>query len=99
MPGWAAMLDAATRRWALQLPLLTFSTTPANEYLLFIKRGLDLILSTVLIVILSPLLLALSAVFAHLPFGRADEPAKAEFQALKLETLSRAGFNDRGSQR
>lgn len=39
------------------LPLLTFSTAPENEYLLFLKRLLDLGLAAVLLVVLSPLFL------------------------------------------
>jgi exopolysaccharide biosynthesis polyprenyl glycosylphosphotransferase len=42
------------------LPLLTFSTTPANEYLLFVKRGFDLLLSAFLIVLLSPVFLVIA---------------------------------------
>lgn len=42
------------------LPLLTFSTTPANEYLLFVKRAFDLLLSSVLIVLLAPVFLAIA---------------------------------------
>jgi exopolysaccharide biosynthesis polyprenyl glycosylphosphotransferase len=43
---------------ALQdLPLLTFSTTPENDYLLFIKNVFDVMLATLLIIVLSPLLL------------------------------------------
>ncbi len=39
------------------LPLLTFSTTPENDYLLFIKSTIDLLLASLLIVALFPLLL------------------------------------------
>ena len=47
---------------ALQgLPLLTFSTTPENDYLLFIKSTLDLLLASLLIAALSPLLLLITA--------------------------------------
>jgi exopolysaccharide biosynthesis polyprenyl glycosylphosphotransferase len=38
------------------LPLLTFSTTPENEYLLFIKNVFDVLLATFLLVVLSPFL-------------------------------------------
>ena len=38
------------------LPLLTFSTTPVNEYLLFVKRAIDLGLALLLLSLLSPLL-------------------------------------------
>lgn len=39
------------------LPLLTFSTTPENEYLLFLKRMFDVALAAALLVALSPLFL------------------------------------------
>jgi exopolysaccharide biosynthesis polyprenyl glycosylphosphotransferase len=39
------------------LPLLTFSTTPENDYLLFIKSTIDLLLASLFIVALFPLLL------------------------------------------
>jgi exopolysaccharide biosynthesis polyprenyl glycosylphosphotransferase len=43
---------------ALQdLPLLTFSTTPENEYLLFIKNIFDVLLAAFLLIVLSPVLL------------------------------------------
>ncbi len=46
---------------ALQdLPLLTFSTTPENEYLLFIKNILDVFLASVALAVLSPLLLIIA---------------------------------------
>ncbi len=38
------------------LPLLTFSTTPQNEYLLFIKNVLDFLLAVLLVVLFSPVL-------------------------------------------
>jgi exopolysaccharide biosynthesis polyprenyl glycosylphosphotransferase len=38
----------------LDLPLLTFTTTPQSEYLLFLKNALDFSLSLVLILLLSP---------------------------------------------
>jgi exopolysaccharide biosynthesis polyprenyl glycosylphosphotransferase len=37
-------------------PLLTFATTPENEYLLLLKRVLDFVLALVLLVLLSPLM-------------------------------------------
>ncbi len=40
------------------LPLLTFSTAPENEYLLFLKRALDLVLAAVLLVAAAPLIVA-----------------------------------------
>jgi exopolysaccharide biosynthesis polyprenyl glycosylphosphotransferase len=43
--------------WLESTPLLTFSTTPDNEYLLFVKRTMDVIGAFFLLMILSPLLL------------------------------------------
>lgn len=40
------------------LPLLTFSTTPENEYLLFLKRGFDVLMAAVLLVVADPLIRA-----------------------------------------
>jgi exopolysaccharide biosynthesis polyprenyl glycosylphosphotransferase len=46
---------------ALQdLPLLTFSTTPENEYLLFLKSIFDVLVASFLLVILSPFLLLIA---------------------------------------
>ena len=42
------------------IPLITFETTFAHEWQLFIKRGLDIIVSVFFLVILSPLFLAVS---------------------------------------
>ena len=42
------------------LPLITFETTFAHEWQLFIKRGLDIIVSAFFLLILSPLFLAVS---------------------------------------
>jgi len=44
------------------MPLLTFTTTPENEYLLLLKRALDFVMAFVLLVILSPFFLLLSLV-------------------------------------
>jgi len=44
-----------------EMPLLTFSTTPENEYFMLIKRLLDFLMAAFLIVLLSPLLALLSA--------------------------------------
>jgi exopolysaccharide biosynthesis polyprenyl glycosylphosphotransferase len=41
-------------------PLLTFSTTPANEVLLAVRRVADVLLSLALLVLLSPFLLAIA---------------------------------------
>ena len=47
------------------LPLLTFSTTPENEYLLFLKRVVDLVLAIVLVVVGAPVIL-LTAILVKL---------------------------------
>jgi exopolysaccharide biosynthesis polyprenyl glycosylphosphotransferase len=41
-------------------PLLTFSATPENEYLLLLKRVLDLLMALALLIVLSPLWLLLA---------------------------------------
>ena len=43
-----------------EMPLLTFTTTPENEYLLLLKRALDFTMALVLLIVLSPLLLLLA---------------------------------------
>lgn len=43
-----------------EMPLLTFSTTPANEDLLLVKRAVDFLMALVLLMVLSPLLLILA---------------------------------------
>ncbi len=43
-----------------EMPLLTFSATPENEYLLLLKRVTDFVIAAVLLVVLSPLLLVLA---------------------------------------
>jgi exopolysaccharide biosynthesis polyprenyl glycosylphosphotransferase len=43
-----------------EMPLLTFTNTPENEYLLLLKRVLDFTMALVLLVLLSPLLLLLA---------------------------------------
>src|SRR5579863_8430945 len=43
-----------------EMPLLTFSTTPENEFLLLLKRLFDLAMALVVAVVLSPLLLVLA---------------------------------------
>ncbi len=45
-----------------EMPLLTFTTTPENEYLLLLKRALDFAMAFVLLIVLSPLFLLLSLV-------------------------------------
>src|SRR5262245_797609 len=39
------------------LPLLTFTTTPQNEYLLFVKNAVDIMLAGLLLLVLAPVLL------------------------------------------
>jgi exopolysaccharide biosynthesis polyprenyl glycosylphosphotransferase len=41
-------------------PLLTFATTPENEYLLLLKRALDFVLALTLLALLSPLMVLLA---------------------------------------
>jgi exopolysaccharide biosynthesis polyprenyl glycosylphosphotransferase len=43
------------------IPMLTFSTTPSNEFTLAVKRTFDVAVSTGLLLLLSPLLLAIAA--------------------------------------
>ena len=42
-------------------PLLTFSTTPSDEFLLFIRRAMDVVLSGFLLVLTSPVMLIAAA--------------------------------------
>ena len=42
------------------IPLLTFSTTPTNEFALFVKRVMDIVISSVCLIVLSPLSLIVS---------------------------------------
>ena len=43
------------------LPMLTFSTTPEDEYLLSLKRVFDVVLASLLLVVLAPLFLLVAA--------------------------------------
>lgn len=43
-----------------EMPLLTFTSTPENEYLLLLKRALDFTMALALLIILSPLFLLLA---------------------------------------
>jgi exopolysaccharide biosynthesis polyprenyl glycosylphosphotransferase len=45
-----------------EMPLLTFTTTPENEYLLLLKRVLDFTMALVLLIVLSPLLILLAVI-------------------------------------
>src|SRR2546425_841380 len=47
-------------------PLLSFSTTPTNEALMFIRRILDVILSTVMLVLAGPLIMLPTAILIKL---------------------------------
>jgi exopolysaccharide biosynthesis polyprenyl glycosylphosphotransferase len=49
-------------------PLLTFATTPENEYLLLLKRALDFVMAVMLLALLSPLM-ALLALLIRLTSG------------------------------
>lgn len=42
------------------MPLLTFSTTPENEYLMLLKRAIDFAMAAILLVLLSPLMILLA---------------------------------------
>jgi exopolysaccharide biosynthesis polyprenyl glycosylphosphotransferase len=43
-----------------EMPLLTFTSTPENEYLLLLKRAIDFTMALALLILLSPLLLLLA---------------------------------------
>lgn len=43
-----------------EMPLLTFSTTPENEYLLLLKRAFDLLMAVALLIISAPVFLVLA---------------------------------------
>ena len=65
------------------LPLLTFSNAPENEYLLFLKRALDLALASAVLVVAAPLLLLLAVLV------RVSSPGPAIYRQL------RCGLNGR----
>jgi exopolysaccharide biosynthesis polyprenyl glycosylphosphotransferase len=48
------------------LPLLSFSTTPTNEVLMFVRRILDVLLATVILVIVGPLVMLPAAILIKL---------------------------------
>jgi exopolysaccharide biosynthesis polyprenyl glycosylphosphotransferase len=48
------------------LPLLSFSTTPTNEALMFVRRILDVLLATVIVVIFGPLVMLPTAILIKL---------------------------------
>ncbi len=43
-----------------EMPLLTFSTTPENEYLMLLKRLVDFVMAAMMVTVLSPLFVTLS---------------------------------------
>jgi exopolysaccharide biosynthesis polyprenyl glycosylphosphotransferase len=65
------------------LPLLTFSNAPENEYLLFLKRAMDLGLASMLLLVTAPLLLVVAALV------RASSPGPVIYRQL------RCGLNGR----
>ena len=65
------------------LPLLTFSNAPENEYLLFLKRAMDLGLGSMLLVVTAPLLLVVAALV------RVSSPGPVIYRQL------RCGLNGR----
>jgi len=65
------------------LPLLTFSRTPENEYLLFLKQAMDLALGVVVLVVSAPLLAAIALLV------RLTSPGPAIYRQL------RCGLNGR----
>jgi len=65
------------------LPLLTFSNAPENEYLLFLKRGVDLLLAAALLLGTAPLLLVLAVLL------RVSSPGPVLYRQL------RCGLNGR----
>lgn len=64
-------------------PLLTFSTTPKNEFLLFLRRIFDLFGSLILIVLFSPVLILITGLI------RLDSPGPALYRQI------RSGLNGR----
>ncbi|MGH9783592.1 MAG: sugar transferase, partial [Terriglobia bacterium] len=65
------------------LPLLTFSNAPENEYLLFLKRAVDLVLGSMLLLVTAPLMLVLAALV------RVSSPGPVIYRQL------RCGLNGR----
>jgi len=68
------------------LPLLTFSTTPENEYLLFLKRIMDLVLAAALLAVSGPLLI-LSAILV-----KVSSPGPVIFRQLRCGLNGRKFF-------
>ena len=65
------------------MPLLSFSNAPENEYLLFLKRALDLAMASVLLIAAAPFLLLIAALV------RLTSPGPAIYRQL------RCGLNGR----
>jgi exopolysaccharide biosynthesis polyprenyl glycosylphosphotransferase len=59
------------------LPLLTFSTAPHDEVVLFVRRTVELVLASALLVLLSPLLLAIAVAI------KLDSPGPVLFRQLR----------------
>jgi exopolysaccharide biosynthesis polyprenyl glycosylphosphotransferase len=59
------------------LPLLTFSTAPHDELVLFVRRSVELVLATLLLLLLSPLLLAIAIAI------KLDSPGPVLFRQLR----------------
>ena len=59
------------------LPLLTFSTAPHDEVLLFVRRSVELVLAGLLLVLLSPVLLAIAIAV------KLDSPGPVLFRQLR----------------
>ena len=59
------------------LPLLTFSTAPHDELVLFVRRSVELVLASLLLLLLSPLLVAIAIAI------KLDSPGPVLFRQLR----------------
>jgi len=59
------------------LPLLTFSTAPHDEVVLFVRRSVELVLASLLLMLLSPVLLAIAIAI------KLDSPGPVLFRQLR----------------
>ena len=59
------------------LPLLTFSTAPHDEVVLFVRRAVELVLATLLLILLSPVLVAIAIAI------KLDSPGPVLFRQLR----------------
>jgi exopolysaccharide biosynthesis polyprenyl glycosylphosphotransferase len=59
------------------LPLLTFSTAPHDEVVLFVRRAVELVLASLLLAVLSPVLLAIAIAI------KLDSPGPVLFRQLR----------------